>query len=158
MGVWGWLMEQTPGQGCSRASVPNWSQRLEDCMEARRLSLSTSVLLLSVRTDGLFVTQPHGGKRKLPSASEFKRATNFSVPIPADCLSSDWDPPVDTSVSKGKGMLGRRGCCHIGWMRGEESPETHLGWARVRVLWDQQEKQYGGAANVEGQSLLLLKC
>lgn len=151
-------MEQTPGQGCSRAWVPNWSQRLEDRTEARRLSLSTSVLLLSMHTDGLFVTQPQGGKRKLLSASEFKRATNFLVTIPTDCLMSDWDPPVDTSVSKDKSMLGRRGCCHVGWLRGEESPETHLGWAKVRLLWDQQEKQYVGAAKIEGWSLLLLKC
>lgn len=125
MGVWGWLMEQTPGQGRSRASGPDRILRrgLRGTQEA---PTSTSALFLSAHTRGLFVTQPHGRRQKLPSPSEFKRATSQK------CLSHDsrWLPQLRSgptsghSVSMDKRVLGRRGCCHAGWLGGEESPEN----------------------------------
>lgn len=59
-----------------------------------------------------------------PLSSKEQLDRNFSVMIPADCLSSDRDPPVDTAVSLDKRMLGRHGCCHAGWLGREESPEN----------------------------------
>ena len=51
-------------------------------------------------------------------------------------------------------MLNRPGYGPVGWLGGEESLESHLGWARVRAVWDQEEKQYEQAPKSEWSPLL----
>lgn len=68
-----------------------------------------------------------------PLSSNEQLVRNVSVMIPADCLSSDRDPPVDTQY------LWISACwadvaavMQDGWE--EKNPQkTHLGWPRVKV-------------------------
>lgn len=124
----------------------------------------------SLRTQlDFLLPSPRGRKWQLPIAFEFTSCSkeqlnrNFLVPIPNSSWLPQlrWDPPVESSAGcRDKGMLGRPGCCHVGLLGGEEPPETHRGRAGVKVVWNQEDKQYVRTTKVQRSrlwSLLLFK-